>query len=159
MVMSAYKVGMSVIGNDKNTYPITGMGCIGRVTAVYPDEELIEIQVGGHSYRVKANCFDIIPDGCYYNFKISENMLRNLFGCPEGYVIEIEDNDYNPYTIEDDEMIDKDGDSYSLYNFLDMLEDSCYRIVKIDDQVEMTMDEICKALGKNIKIVKEKNND
>lgn len=89
----------------------------------------------------------------YQKFEITEKMMRDLLKCPEGKVIYVKDDNDSPYTIKNNGIYDKDDCRYSFGKLIYIMEDEEY---KIDDIpcVEMTLEEVCKALGKNIKIIK-----
>lgn len=92
----------------------------------------------------------------YKKFELTEDMIRNLVGCPEGCEIYIKDNDWNPYRITKDGIVDNDDNEESFQDLLSYLDGSEYKVEKIEE-VEMTMEEVCKALGKTVKIVKGDN--
>lgn len=92
----------------------------------------------------------------YKKFELTEDMIRNLVGCPEGYEIHIKDDDWSPYRITKDGIVDKEDNEEPFVNLLSYLDGSEYKVEKIEE-VEMTMEEVCKALGKNVKIIKGDN--
>lgn len=89
--------------------------------------------------------------------ELSEDDVRTLLHCPKGYRVKCDGMSYSPYTITDKEILDCDGDSVEYMTFICDLDGHEYELEKEPEVVEMTMEEICKALGKNIKIVKGDN--
>ena len=79
--------------------------------------------------------------------------MQDILKCPEGKVIYIKDDEDSPYTIKEDAVYDNNDYDRDFTRFLIYLDGSEY---KIDDIpcVEMTLEEVCEALGKNIKIIK-----
>lgn len=156
------KVGDIVVGKESASvrYGITVEGWRGRVIRVFENSDDIEVESmsGSGCYVVNSKHFEKLIPTEFTKFEVTEKMVRDLIKCPEGYAIHIKDNDYNPYTIVKDGY--KDCEDDWIGDFADLLcalNDEEYKVVKIDDVEEMTMEEICKALGKNIKIVKGDN--
>ena len=89
----------------------------------------------------------------YQKLEITEKMMRDLLKCPEGKVIYVKDDYYSPYIIKNTGVYDKDGDCCDFATFIYIMEDEEYKIDDISC-VEMTLEEVCEALGKNIKIIK-----
>ena len=88
----------------------------------------------------------------YKEFNLNKEMMQDILKCPEGKVIYIKDDEDSPYTIKEDAVYDNDDYDIDFIMFLDYLNGGEYRV---DDYcVEMTLEEVCKALGKNIKIIK-----
>ena len=158
------KIGQLVVGNDKaNRYSVTGPNSICRIIDIF-ENILFVIPYTPDTcdlcpYCVDPDCFDIYETAQqfktdhYQNFEITEKMMRDLLKCPEGKAIYIKEDDDSPYTIREDGVYDKDECPYDFVKFIYIMEDEEY---KIDDIpcVEMTLEEVCKALGKNIKIIK-----
>lgn len=155
------KVGDIVVGKASASarYGITGEGWRGRVTHVFGNSDDIEVESmsGSGCYRVDSKHFETIVIDEYKKLELTEELVRNLIGCPEGYEIHIKGDGYNPYKITNKGYVDCDGDDGDYEDLLSALNGEEYKVVKIDDVEEMTMEEICKALGKNIKIVKGDN--
>lgn len=157
--IEACKVGMKVIGNESAStmYGVTKEGYVGKITKVY--NRYIELD---DKYIVDSAYFNLLETKDFAEVVITEKILRDILRCPEGCGVEIEDDEYSPYTINKEEVVDNEGDSQTLDNFLGniLYNENSYRIIDLkNDYVEMTMEEVCEALGKNVKIIKEKNND
>lgn len=91
------------------------------------------------------------------NMEITEEMMRDIFKCPKGFVIQrIDCNE--AYEIQANGCVEnlKDfTDNMTYVSFIDFMEDEDYIICPTQEQVEeMTLEEVCKALGKTIKIVR-----
>lgn len=155
------KAGDIVIGKASASvrYGITVEGWRGRVIRVFKDSDDIEVESMSDSgrYVVDSKHFTPIVTDEYKKLELTEKIVRDFLGCPEGYEIYIKDDSYNPYKITNKGYVDCDGDDGDYEDLISMLNGEEYKVVKIEDVEEMTMEEICKALGKNIKIVKGDN--
>lgn len=89
----------------------------------------------------------------YKEFNLNKEMMQDILKCPEGKVIYIKDDEDSPYTIKEDAVYDNDDYDIGFIMFLNHLDGIEYRVDDIPC-VEMTLEEVCEALGKNIKIVK-----
>lgn len=89
--------------------------------------------------------------------EITEEQMREICHCPKGYVMNVSGSSFNPFKIDVDGYVwDKDHNPASYGEFLDTFRGEIIEIVPEQPAVEeMTMEQICKALGKTIKIVKE----
>ena len=155
------KVGDIVVGKASASviYGITVEGWRGRVIEVCDGGDSIRVESmnGSNRYWVDSKHFTPIVTEEYKKLELTEKIVRDILGCPEGYEIHIKDDCYNPYKITNKGYADGDEDEGDYDDLISMLVGEKYKVVKIDDVVEMTMEEICKALGKNIKIVKGDN--
>lgn len=157
MKIEDVKIGQIVIGNEGAkiyNHTRTGVKC----KVLYKDSYGIRVVPIDLPYRCSPSGYDVNPENfdlCdeYQKLKITEKTMRDLLKCPEGKAIYIKEDDDSPYTIREDGVYDKDECPYDFVKFIYIMEDEEY---KIDDIpcVEMTLEEVCKALGKNIKIIK-----
>lgn len=157
MKIEDVKIGQIVIGNEGAkvyTHTRTGVKC----KVLYKDSYEIRVVpidlpygCSSSGYNVNPENFDLCDE--YQNLEITEKMMRDLLKCPEGKAIYVKDDYYSPYIIKNTGVYDNKGDCYSFGNFIYINENEEY---KIDDIpcVEMTLEEVCEALGKNIKIIK-----
>ena len=156
------KVGDILVGKDSasSVYATTVKGWKGKVLWVDEASDRVRLKSLTDSYEfvVSLRHFEKAIPTEFTKFEVTEEMVRDLIKCPEGYAIHIKGNDYNPYTIVKDGYKDCEGDWIGDFaDLLCALNEEEYKVVKINDVEEMTMEEICKALGKNIKIVKGDN--
>ena len=157
MKIEDVKIGQIVIGNEGAkvyTYTRTGVKC----KVLYKDSYEIRVVpidlpygCSSSGYNVNQEYFDLCDE--YQKFEITEKMMRDLLKCPEGKVIYVKNDNDSPYTIKNNGVYDKDDCRYSFGNFIYISENEEYKIDDISC-VEMTLEEVCKALGKNIKIIK-----
>lgn len=150
------KIGMTVIGNDgAKIYNWTRTGVMGEITDIREegDKDWIEVLVDGapSSFLVNPEYFDIVKE--YKNLVITKEVMLSLLNCTEDEVIYIKGDKYSPYKITEDGVIDRDGDYDSFMDFLERVADEEYMVGE-EECVEMTLEQICKELGKNIKIIK-----
>lgn len=153
------KIGQIVIGNDgANHYTRTRPGVKCKIVDI--DKPWIYVspltpsEYADDIYSVNPADFDICVDveDKYKEFKPTKELMQDILKCPEGKVIYIKDDEDSPYTIKEDAVYDNDDYDIDFISFLNYLDGSEYRV---DDYcVEMTLEEVCKALGKNIKIIK-----
>ena len=155
------KVGDIVVGkaSASKVYGVTVEGWRGRVNEVFNSSDFIRVESmsGFNSYLVESKHFTPIETEEYKKFELTEKIVRDLLGCPKGYRVKCGAMSYSPYTITDKEILDCDGDSVEYMEFIYDLDGHEYELEKEPEVEEMTMEEICKALGKNIKIVKGDN--
>lgn len=153
------KIGQIVIGNEgAKCYTKTGPGVKCKIIDVYGAWIRVSLLTSSdcaeNTYSVNPAYFDICVDveDKYKEFELTKELMQDILKCPEGKVIYIKDDEYSPYTIKEDAVYDNDDYDIDFISFLNYLDGSEYRV---DDYcVEMTLDEVCKALGKNIKIIK-----
>lgn len=153
------KIGQIVIGNEgAERYAKTRPGVKCKIIEI--DEPWICVSIltpSGYDedvYPVTPAYFDICVDveDKYKEFELTKELMQDILKCPEGKVIYIKDDEDSPYTIKEDAVYDNDDYDIDFIGFLNYLGGSEYRV---DDYcVEMTLEEVCKALGKNIKIIK-----
>lgn len=153
------KIEQIVIGNEGATcYTRTRPGVKCKIIRI--DEPWICVSLltssdyATNAYTVNPAYFDIYVDveDKYKEFKLTKELMQDILKCPEGKVIYIKDDEDSPYTIKEDAVYDNDDCYIDFIGFLNYLDGSEYRV---DDYcVEMTLEEVCKALGKNIKIIK-----
>lgn len=88
---------------------------------------------------------------------ITEEMMREIFKCPRGFVIQ-RVCCHEAYEIQSDGIVRnlfEDCDYMPYVDFIDLMNTQEFFIIRVHEQVEeMTLDEVCKALGKTIKIVR-----
>lgn len=153
------KIGQIVIGNDgAKRYRKTRPGVKCKVIEIYGSRICVSILTSSdyatNVYPVNPAYFDICVDveDKYKEFKLTKELMQDILKCPEGKVIYIKDDEDSPYTIKEDAVYDNDDYDIGFIGFLNYLDGSEYRV---DDYcVEMTLEEVCKTLGKNIKIIK-----
>lgn len=151
------KIGQIVIGNEGAkvyTHTRTGVKC----KVLYKNSYEIRVvpidlpyECSPSGYYVNPEHFDLYDE--YQKLEINEKMMRDLLKCPEGKAIYVKDSYHSPYIIKNTGVYDNEGDCYSFGNFIYIIEDKEYKIDDIPCD-EMTLEEVCKALGKNIKIIK-----
>lgn len=153
------KIGQIVIGNEgAECYAWTRPGVKCKIIRI--DEPRICVSLLTTSYytegvySVNPAYFDICVDveDKYKEFKPTKELMQDILKCPEGKVIYIKDDNDSPYIIKEDGVYDNNGYGIDFISFLNYLDGREYRV---DDYcVEMTLEEVCKTLGKNIKIIK-----
>ena len=154
------KIGQIIIGNEgAECYAKTGPGVKCKIIDIYGSWLRVSLLTPSdcdeNVYPVNPAYFDICVnvEDKYTEFKLTKELMQDILKCPEGKVIYVKDDNYSPYTIKNNGVYDKDDCRYSFGYFIYSNENKEY---KIDDIpcVEMTLDEVCEALGKNIKIIK-----
>ena len=156
-----FKVGDIVIGNEgANRYVYTKPGVKCRVTNVIGNDFIeVEVDVGGKMdyFTVASTNFDLFESGENNNtgktfkFTVTIDDFKKLVGVGEDDEIIISGSPYNPYQIEDDCLLDGEGDFYTPASVLERM-DGCMVTIKPTEVKEMTLEEISKELGYKIKI-------
>ena len=93
----------------------------------------------------------------YDKIELTEHIVRQILHCPKGYMVVCDAMTYSPFIITDKNILDCDGDTVDYIDFIYDIDGRDYEIKKEPEVVEMTMEEVCKALGKTVKIVKGDN--
>lgn len=153
------KIGQIVIGNEGAAcYTKTRPGVKCKIIDIYGAWICVSLltpsDYATNTYTVNPACFDICVDveDKYKEFELTKELMQDILKCPEGKVIYIKDDDYSPYIIKENAVYDNDDYGRAFITFLNFLGGREY---KVDDYcVEMTLEEVCEALGKNIKIIK-----
>ena len=156
-----FKVGDIVIGNegaDRYVYTKPGVKC--RVTDVIGNDFIkVEVDVGGKMcyYTVASTNFDLFESGENNNtgktfeFTITIEDFKKLMGVGEDDEIIVSGSTHNPYRIEDDHLVDGEGNSFTPAGALVCMNGFVVTI-KPTEVKEMTLEEISKELGYRVKI-------
>lgn len=153
------KIGQIVIGNEGAAcYTQTRPGVKCKIIDIYGSWIRVSLltpsDCAENAYPVNPAYFDICVDveDKYKEFELTKELMQDILKCPEGKVIYIKDDNASPYIIKENAVYYNDYYGRDFINFLSYLGGREY---KVDDYcVEMTLEEVCKALGKNIKIIK-----
>lgn len=155
-----FKVGDIVIGNEgANKYLYTKPGVKCRVIDVRGKFIDVEVEIEGKTnyYTVDSMCFDLFESGENNNtgktfkFRVTIDDFKKLVGVGEDDEILISGSKHNPYRIEDDYLLDGEGDQYTPASVLALMDDYVVMIKPIEAK-EMTLEEISKELGYKVKI-------
>lgn len=156
-----FKVGDIVIGNEgANRYLFTKPGVKCRVTNVIGNDFIeVEVDVNGKMdyFTVASTNFDLFESGENNNtgktfkFRVTIDEFKKLVGVGEDDEIIISGSAYNPYRIEDDHLVDGEGDLYTPAGVMAFM-DGCVVTIKPTEVKEMTLEEISKELGYKVKI-------
>lgn len=155
-----FKVGDIVIGNEgANKYLYTKQGVKCRVIDVRGKFIDVEVEIEGKTnyYTVDSMCFDLFESGEHNNtgktfeFTITIEDFKKLMGVGEDDEIIVSGSPHNPYRIEDDHLVDGEGNSFTPAGALVCMNGFVVTI-KPTEVKEMTLEEISKELGYKVKI-------
>lgn len=155
-----FKVGDIVIGNEgANKYFYTKQGVKCRVIDVRGKFIDVEVEIEGKTncYTVDSMCFDLFESGEHNNtgktfkFKVTIDDFKKLVGVGGDDEIILSGSTYNPFRIEDDHLVDGEGNLYTPASLLALMNGFVVTI-KPTEVKEMTLEEISKELGYKVKI-------
>lgn len=155
-----FKVGDIVIGNEgANKYLYTKPGVKCRVIDVRGKFIDVEVEVEGKTncYTVESSCFDLFESrennntGKTFKFRVTIDDFKKLMGVGEDDEIIVSGSTHNPYRIEDDPLVDGEGNSFTPAGALVCMNGFVVTI-KPTEVKEMTLEEISKELGYKVKI-------
>lgn len=155
-----FKVGDIVIGNEgANRYCYTKPGVKCRVIDVRGKFIEVGVEVDGEMrcFTVESTYFDLFESGENNNtgktfeFTITIEDFKKLMGVGEDDEIIVSGSTHNPYRIEDDHLVDGEGNSFTPAGALVCMNGFVVTI-KPTEVKEMTLEEISKELGYKVKI-------
>lgn len=155
-----FKVGDIVIGNEgANKYLYTKQGVKCRVIDVRGKFIDVEVEIEGKTnyYTVDSMCFDLFESaennntGKTFKFRVTIDDFKKLVGVGEDDEIIISGSNHNPYRIEDDHLVNGEGNSFTPASLMALIDGYVVMITPTEVK-EMTLEEISKELGYKVKI-------